>query len=59
MRPFFAAILLFAFSAVFACAADPSRVLPEGETSKDARLGPLRTLNDKYHPWEPPATKEP
>ncbi|MEX0700849.1 MAG: hypothetical protein WD069_02025 [Planctomycetales bacterium] len=34
------------------------RVLPKGEKPKDARLGKLRTLNDAYHPWSPPETKE-
>ncbi len=41
-----------------ATAADPSRILNEGEVLKDARLGPLRTLNDRYHSWTPPETKE-
>jgi len=35
-----------------------SRVLPEGKLPPDARLKPPRTLNDAYHPWTPPATKE-
>jgi hypothetical protein len=35
-----------------------SRVLPEGQKPADARLGALRTLNDAYHPWNPPASKE-
>lgn len=34
------------------------RVLPKGEKPNDARLGKLRTLNDAYHPWTPPASKE-
>ncbi|MEX0717557.1 MAG: acetylxylan esterase [Planctomycetaceae bacterium] len=34
------------------------RVLPKGEKPKDARLGKLRTLNDAYHPWTPPESKE-
>ncbi|HUG90137.1 MAG TPA: alpha/beta hydrolase family protein, partial [Planctomycetaceae bacterium] len=38
--------------------ADPSRVLPPGAVPEDARLGKPRTLDDAYHPWAPPATKE-
>jgi hypothetical protein len=30
------------------------RVLPAGKLPDDARLKPLRTLNDAYHPWSPP-----
>lgn len=34
-----------------------SRVLEPGRQPADSRLGRPRTLNDKYHPWAPPATK--
>lgn len=34
------------------------RVLPDGQKPADARLAPLRNLNDAYHPWNPPASKE-
>ncbi|HLW64394.1 MAG TPA: acetylxylan esterase [Gemmataceae bacterium] len=40
-----------------ALAEDPSRVRPEGEKSKDSRLGPPITL-DGYFPFKPPASKE-
>jgi dienelactone hydrolase len=50
------AVLLFA-----ACgdslAAD-SLSLPAGVTLNDIRLKPQRTLQDKYHPWSPPESKE-
>ncbi|MGE3317043.1 MAG: alpha/beta hydrolase family protein [Planctomycetaceae bacterium] len=39
-------------------AREVSRVVEPGSTIGDPRLGPLRVLNDKYHPWEPPATRE-
>ncbi len=32
------------------------RVLEPGQLPADARLGPPRLLNDKFHPWTPPAT---
>ncbi|QDT56633.1 hypothetical protein Pan44_46900 [Caulifigura coniformis] len=51
-----AALSLLTASASFA--ADISRVLPPGEKPDDVRLKPLRTLNDKYHPWSPPESKE-
>ena len=35
---------------------DPSRVLPNGQLPKDARLGKPRTLRDAYHAWTPPKT---
>ncbi len=50
--------LLFAFTAALALADDPSRVLPAGQKPDDMRLKPQRTLNDKFHPWAPPETKE-
>jgi len=34
-----------------------SRVLEQGQVPDDARLGKLRNLRDKYHPWKPAATK--
>lgn len=37
---------------------DAARLLADGETLTDARLGPLRNLRDAYHPWTPPASKE-
>lgn len=37
---------------------DPARVLAEGSTSPDGRLGKLRTLNDKDFFFTPPATRE-
>lgn len=40
-----------------AAAADPSRVLPEGQTPDDPRLGALRTLDD-YFPFTPSPTRE-
>ncbi|RLS52282.1 MAG: hypothetical protein DWH91_16980 [Planctomycetota bacterium] len=33
------------------------RVLPEGARPDDLRLKPQRNLNEKLHPWSPPATK--
>ncbi len=38
--------------------ADAPRVFPAGTKPADARLKPMRNLNDKLHPWAPPATKE-
>jgi hypothetical protein len=38
--------------------AQAPRVLPVGTKPADARLKPQRTLNDKFHPWVPPASKE-
>jgi dienelactone hydrolase len=40
-----------------AFADDPTRVRPEGEKSKDSRLGPPITLNS-YFPFDPPKSKE-
>jgi hypothetical protein len=37
--------------------ADVSRALEPGTKLDDPRLGPQRTLSDKYHPWTPAATK--
>ena len=37
-------------------AATPPRVLASGQLPADQRLGPPRTLGDKFHPWTPPAT---
>ncbi|MBL8851727.1 MAG: acetylxylan esterase [Planctomycetaceae bacterium] len=37
---------------------DVSRIAPAGSASSDARLSvPLRTLNDKTHPWSPPTSR--
>src|SRR5579871_1770653 len=53
-------LLIFAWG-LSAVAAEPalrsSDVLAKGTPSEDARLKPLRTLRDAYHPWNPPATK--
>lgn len=32
------------------------RVFAAGQLPPDARLAPVRTLRDEYHPWSPPAT---
>lgn len=40
-----------------AAPSDVSRALESGKKLDDPRLGRLRTLNDEYHPWVPPATK--
>ncbi len=37
---------------------DPLRVSPEGMAPNDARLGPLRNLNDHFHPWSPPTNRD-
>jgi hypothetical protein len=37
--------------------ADVSRALEPDKKLDDPRLGPQRTLSDKYHPWTPAATK--
>src|SRR5438105_9346586 len=47
----------FALLAAPLRADDPSRVLPEGEKPKDARLGKLKTLND-YFPMTVPKSKQ-
>ncbi|MEX2317284.1 MAG: alpha/beta hydrolase family protein [Pirellulales bacterium] len=52
-----AGLVLWCFSwPLFAAdaAANPSRVLAEGQRPADARLGKPRTLSDAYHPWAPP-----
>src|SRR5436190_210222 len=46
------------FLAATAPAADPTRVLPEGQSPEDARLTHLRNLNDKDFVFTPPATRE-
>ncbi len=54
------ATLVFVALLQFACSASPadvSRALEAGKKLDDPRLGPQRTLNDKYHPWTPAATK--
>jgi hypothetical protein len=50
-------LVLFLFAAPL-LAAEPTRVLPEGEKPADARLGPARTLNDKDFFLVPPATRD-
>jgi len=42
---------------VSAAVADAPRVFPVGTKPADARLKPLRKLDDKLHPWVPPTTK--
>lgn len=44
--------------AAIAADAPSVRVTDPGKLPEDARLGKLRDLYDKYHPWAPPATKE-
>ncbi len=39
---------------ISALAADPTRVLPEGETPKDIRLGKAKTLDDRNFFFKPP-----
>ena len=39
-------------------AARPDRVFPEGKSPADSRLGSIRKLGDKYHPWSPPSTRK-
>ena len=39
-------------------ASESWRVFGADERPQDVRLGELRTLNDAYHPWAPPSTKE-
>lgn len=58
-------ILILALTSAPLFAAEPQyaapeslRVFADGTLPNDARLKPLRTLNDKYHPWVPPASKE-
>jgi dienelactone hydrolase len=53
-------IVGLAFSSLFLAQtrADVSRVLPDGQRPNDARLKPQRTLNDAFHPWLPPTTRE-
>lgn len=46
------------WGAITVSAEDAARVLPVGETPADARIKAPRDLNDAYHPWVPPATKE-
>lgn len=56
-------VSLSLISAYFLAAAPPAeaaapRVLDEGKLPADARLNPPRLLNDKVHPWKPPATRD-
>jgi dienelactone hydrolase len=50
-------VLTFAQAVSAASPADISRTLEPGKKLEDPRLGPERTLNDKYHPWAPATTK--
>jgi dienelactone hydrolase len=52
------AVLLFATCHVCGADADPTRVLPPGQKSDDARFTKVRTLNDKDFDFHPPASKE-
>ena len=49
-------ILAFLLAAP-AAADDTTRIFPDGQKPKDARLGPPKTLND-YFPFTPPASKD-
>ena len=49
-------LLAFSASAIQAADADPTRVLPEGEKPHDARIGKVRTLDDKDFDFHVPAT---
>ena len=51
------AVLLAVLLAAPAAADDPTRVFPDGQKPKDARLGPPKTLNDSF-PFTPPKSKE-
>jgi dienelactone hydrolase len=50
-------LLALAAAAWAAADADPSRVLPAGQTPADARLGPPRTLDDKDFFFHVPETR--
>jgi dienelactone hydrolase len=56
-----AVVVLFHADSSLLKAGDPakdiSRVLESGALPDDSRLGELRMLRDKYHPWSPPTTK--
>lgn len=39
-------------------AAPPPRVFEPGTLPEDSRLGPPRLLKDRFHPWNPPASRE-
>jgi len=54
----FCVAVLSLLTASASLAADVSRVLSPNQKPDDVRLKPLRTLNDKYHPWTPPDSKE-
>lgn len=59
MRSLITGLLIVLAAAVPAAAqSHVSRVLPAGDRPQDARLKPQRTLNDAYHPWVPPTTRE-
>lgn len=50
------AVLSAVIVASVAGAADELGIRDSGHLPPDARLKPLRTLNDAYHPWTPPKT---
>ena len=54
--PALSTALLLALSISAIQAADPTRVLPEGEKPQDARIGKFRTLDDKDFDFHVPAT---
>jgi len=51
-----ALLLALSVSAIQAADADPTRALPEGEKPHDARIGKVRTLDDKDFDFHVPTT---
>jgi dienelactone hydrolase len=51
-----ALLLALSVSAIQAADADPTRALPEGEKPHDARIGKVRTLDDKDFDFHVPST---
>ncbi|QDU38133.1 Acetyl xylan esterase (AXE1) [Maioricimonas rarisocia] len=57
-RTVFTALVMVVGLSAFCAADEPQgRVFPPGSRPDDARLKPLRTLRDAYHPWSPPSTR--
>lgn len=57
-RSLFACVVIGGMAAVMPASADDlTRVTAAGQFPQDARLKALRTYNDAYHPWNPPADK--
>src|SRR4051794_4153332 len=50
-------LLAFLLAAPVVAADDPTRIYPEGQKPKDARLGKPKTLDDSF-PFTPPKSKE-